>query len=52
MIQNIWDTAKAGPGDNYSNTIQTEETRKTSNKQPNLPSKAIRTRKTNKTKSQ
>ena len=33
----------------YSNTIFPQETRKTSNKQPNLTPKAIRERRTNKT---
>ena len=43
MTQNLWDAAKA-KREVYSNTILPQETRKLSNKQPNLTAKAIRER--------
>ena len=52
MTQNLWDTAKAVlRGRFYSNKILPQETRKISNKKPNLTPKAIRERRTNKTQS-
>ena len=53
MTQNLWDTAKAVVNrEAYSNTILPQKTRKITNKQLNLISKATRERKTNKTRSQ
>ena len=37
--QNLWDAAKAVKREIYSNTILPQETRKTSNKQPNFTPK-------------
>ena len=42
--QSLWDAAKAVKREFYSNTISPQETRKTSNKQPNLTPKATRDR--------
>ena len=40
MTQNLWDAAKAVLREKfYSNTILPQETRKTSNRQPNFTSK-------------
>ena len=52
MSQNLWDGAKAVLSGKlvYSNTILPQEKRKSSNKQPNLTRKAIRERRTKKTK--
>ena len=47
-IQNLWDAAKR---EVYSKTILPQETRKISNKQPNLTPKSTRERRTNKTQS-
>ena len=41
MIQNIWDAAKGAMREVYSNTILPQETRKISNKQPNLTPKQL-----------
>ena len=49
--QNLWDAAKAVKREFYSNTISPQETRKTSNKQPNLTPKARREKRTNKMES-
>ena len=38
--QNLWDAAKADLMEVYSNTILPQETRKTSNRQPNFTPKA------------
>ena len=48
MTQNLWDAAKAVSSKRkvYSSTILCQETRKISNKQPNLTPKAIRERRT------
>ena len=50
MIQNQWDAAKTA--EVYSNTILPQETRKISNKQPNLTPKGTREGRKNKTQSQ
>ena len=50
--QNLWDAAKAVLRGKHSNTILPQETRKISNKQPNLAPKAIRERRTKKPQSQ
>ena len=44
--------SKSSSKEVYSNTVLPQETRKISNKQPNLPSKDIRKRRTNKAQSQ
>ena len=44
--QNLWDAAKAVLRGKFINTILRQETRKISNKQPNLTPKAIRERRT------
>ena len=45
--QNLWDAAKAVlRGKFYSNTILPQETRKTSNRQPNVTPKATGKRRT------
>ena len=50
--QNLWDAAKAVlKREFYSITILPQETRKISNKQPNLTPKAIRERRTKKPQS-
>ena len=46
--QSLGDAAKAVKREFYSNTILPQETRKTSNKQPNLTPKAISEKRTNK----
>lgn len=52
-FQNLQDAAKAVlSGKFYSSTILPQETRKISNKQPNLTPTGSRKRRTNKTKSQ
>ena len=53
MIQNLWNAANAvlRGKQQYSNTIWPQETRKISNKQPNLTPKATRERRTKKTQS-
>ena len=49
MTQNLWGCSKSSSKRAvYSNTILPEETRKISNKQPNLTPKAIRERRTKK----
>ena len=52
--QNLWDAAKAVLREFYSNTILPQETRKTSNRQPNFTPKTTgkRTTKTTKKKQQ
>ena len=42
VIQNLQDAAKAVPGQVYRDTNLPQETRKISNKQPNLTSKRTR----------
>ena len=44
--QNLWDSAKAVMREVYSNTILPQETRKTSNRQPNFTPKTIGKRRT------
>ena len=49
-LQNLWDAAKAVlRGKLHSSTSPPQETRKSSNKQPNFTSKAARERRTDKT---
>ena len=50
-IQNLWNAAKVGKREVYSNTILPQKTRKISNKQSNLTPKGTRARRTNKTQS-
>ena len=50
MAQNLWDAAKAVLRGKFI-LIRPQETRNISNKQPNLPCKAIRERKTKKPQS-
>ena len=51
MTQNLWVAAKASKGDVYSSTFLPQETRKISNKQPNITPKAVRERRTKKPQS-
>ena len=44
--QNLWDAAKAVLREFYSNTILPQETRKTSNRQPNFTPKTTGIRRT------
>ena len=46
--QNLWDAAKAVMREVYSNTVLPQETRKTSNRQPNFTPKTIGKRRTTK----
>ena len=48
--QNLWDAAKAVLREVYSNTILPQETRKTSNRQPNFTPKTTGKRTTTTTK--
>ena len=50
--QNLWDAAKAVPGEVYSNTILPQEARKTSNRQPNFTPKTTGKRTTTKKNTQ
>ena len=49
MVQNLWDAAKAVLREVYSNTILPQETRKISNKHPNIAPKTTRERRKSKT---
>ena len=52
ITKNLWDSAKAVLREVYSNTVLPQETRKTSNRQPNFTPKTTGKRRTKKPQNQ